>query len=72
MPKTITVDGIPVTEADANPQPPIWPQCPTCETPWVLRRAYVLGKPATEFKWIWQRDCKHKAMGVIATKDGPV
>ncbi len=47
---------------DLNPQPKVWPECPTCCTAFVLRRGMVFNAKLTTMTmgWVWQRDCKHK------------
>jgi hypothetical protein len=52
----------------ANPQPLIWPECPTCETPWVWTRALDFMKG--EYVWVWMRGCKHKSAAVLMTSAG--
>ena len=51
----------------ANPQPNIWPECPTCSVAWVWRYTITLDNA----QWMWTRDCKHKTQPVLWTADGP-
>lgn len=48
--------GVTVT-APIDPQPRVYPKCPECDTPWVLRHAVNLF--TGDGAWVWQRDCKH-------------
>lgn len=41
-----------------NPQPQIYPECETCDTPYVYRR--FLSLKTGGYVWAWSRDCKHK------------
>lgn len=50
----------------AMPKVRAYPVCSACKTPYVLRRAFVLSPPRASARWIWQRDCKHKAPPEIA------
>ena len=56
-----------ITDPD-NPVPRVWPQCDTCDTPWVWRRALSLSKG---YMWVWSPDCKHKTNPSLFTADGP-
>lgn len=56
------------TDAD-NPQPQVWPVCPTCNVAWVYRKFLSMTKGTAV--WAWSRDCKHKVDPVLHTKDGP-
>lgn len=47
-----TVEGF--TQEQLNPQPPLWPECDRCHTPYVMRRPLSL---TGEGKWVWMRDC---------------
>lgn len=47
-----------VTPEAMNPQPPIWPECGACRTPYILRRVLTLSNGG-EFTWLWVRDCKN-------------
>lgn len=40
-----------------DPQPRIWPACPVCSTPYVLRRA-LLSFTGSPKLWSWAPDCK--------------
>lgn len=51
-----------------NPQPMFWPVCPTCSTTWVWKQFLSLQGGYT---WAWAKDCKHKAMPVLHTSEGP-
>lgn len=54
---------------DLQPDPTAWPECAECGVTYVLRRCIVFGDE-TGYRWLWQRDCKHKkADAVIARKE---
>lgn len=40
--------------------PLVWPVCPECKTPCVLRHCLSFASNYLDIKWLWQRDCKHK------------
>ena len=53
---------------DVTPQPLVWPVCPTCSTPWALRRPVLVLRQDDEnglhdegTRWVFTRDCKHRA-----------
>lgn len=52
---------------DANFQPQLWPECPSCNVPWVWRRYISLGRG---YVWAWSKDCKHKAQPMMMTPQG--
>lgn len=54
------------TDAD-NPQPPVWPVCPTCNVAWAYRKFMSTSRGTV---WAWGKDCKHKVDPVLHTKDG--
>lgn len=62
-----------MSDAPKIADPEIWPEC-DCGVPFVHRRALVLF-PKTEYRWVWQRDCKHPKKEVhehrMMTADGP-
>jgi hypothetical protein len=54
-------------DTEVQPDPAVWPKCPTCDVAWVLRRGMSISEG---WKWVWQRDCKHKTVTpVIARRD---
>lgn len=61
------------TAEQLNPDPPAWPQCTTCDTPYVLRRCISLSKG---YMWAWMKDCEKprstckNAVAAIYTADG--
>lgn len=70
------IDLSDLTAEQLNPQPPVWPQCDTCSTDYVLRRAFSLTKGT--WSWAWMRDCEKprstckNAKAVLVSADGPV
>lgn len=52
-----------------NPQPNVWPKCPTCDTSYIWRRFFSLSRYTSPRGrgdiWAWARDCKHKGAPVI-------
>lgn len=52
-----------------NPQPKVWPVCPTCDVSWVYRK--FLSFTTGNYVWAWSKDCKHKATPALHTADGP-
>lgn len=51
-----------------NPQPNVWPVCPTCSASWVWKKFM---RWTGGYQWAWGKDCKHKAEPVLHTADGP-
>lgn len=46
-------------ENDPNPVVTFYPVCSTCGVAWVYRRC--LSFATGGYRWLWQRDCKHKS-----------
>lgn len=51
------------------PKVRVWPKCPTCDTAYVIRRCFSLSKG---WLWLFQRDCKHKAVEATVVDERPV
>lgn len=51
----------------AMPKVLVYPQCPECNVPYVLRKSIVFAINKSELadEWLWQRDCNHKKVTPI-------
>lgn len=66
-----TEEAEPAGEDDGHPQPNprAWPACSECDVPWVLRRGMTFSATDLAYRWLWQRDCKHKKAPVVKEAD---
>jgi len=56
------------TSDPLNPQPSVWPVCPTCKEPYSYQ--YGLNFLTGNVVWSWGRTCKHKVMPVMSASEG--
>jgi hypothetical protein len=63
---------------EVQPDPKVWPVCGTCDTPFVLKRAFQFGESDLKGGWFWTKDCAKprstckKITPVLVNADGPV
>ncbi len=54
-----------VAGRDITPNPTIYPECPTCGCPYILRLSFLI---AGGTEWVWQRDCKHRVEPTVVSR----